>query len=193
MHLDAQRNRLPDPLRRQPGLSRAPPTTPCSLLSSTNSKGISPRLGHFTKIIAINEGKLRDFLLGKPQYKWLGKQVHIYLTYDGFNASRSLSSLTSIALGCRGGGQCAQHFGHAPQPFPDTENKLGFWEHCKPENCAFADAAISSTTLTAYVTPNKGPVIRQRLKRLILAVHFRKNRHITMRDLRSILAFAAFQ
>src|ERR1017187_4397781 len=29
--------------------------------------------GHFTKIIAINEGKLRDFILGKTEYKWLGE------------------------------------------------------------------------------------------------------------------------
>jgi hypothetical protein len=40
--------------------------------------------------------------------------------------------------------------------------------------------------------PKVGPVIRQRLKRLILAVHFRKTRHITMRDLRSILSFVLF-
>jgi hypothetical protein len=46
--------------------------------------------GNFTKIIAVNEGKLRDFILGKTEYKWLGKQVHHYLSYDGFVPHESL-------------------------------------------------------------------------------------------------------
>jgi len=43
--------------------------------------------GDFTKVIAINEGKLRDFILNKHQYRWLGKQVHHYLNYAGFKPS----------------------------------------------------------------------------------------------------------
>ena len=46
--------------------------------------------GDFTKVIAINEGKLRDFILHKPQYRWLGKQVHHYLDYADFKPHDTL-------------------------------------------------------------------------------------------------------
>ena len=53
-------------------------------------EGDKESTGQFTKIIAINEGKLRDFVLFKPEYKWLGKQIHHYLTYDGYTPHESL-------------------------------------------------------------------------------------------------------
>lgn len=46
---------------------------------------------NIVKIIAINEGKLRDFILSKREYKWLGKQVHHYLEYDNFKLPDSLA------------------------------------------------------------------------------------------------------
>jgi hypothetical protein len=53
-------------------------------------EGNSPPTDHFTKIIAINEGKLRDFLLGKSQYKWLSEQVRRHLASEGSNADDPL-------------------------------------------------------------------------------------------------------
>jgi len=47
-------------------------------------EGDKPPTALFTKIIAINEGKLRDFILSKRQYKWLGKEVHHYLNFENY-------------------------------------------------------------------------------------------------------------
>jgi hypothetical protein len=159
-----------------------------------NFEGDKPADGQFTKIIAINEGKLRDFLLGNSQYKWLGKQVHDYLTSDGFKPH---DSLIFVNLNSRSVVE-AEDKGESIldkllDRFLDTENKSRFWDHCKPENCSFADRCYIKYNIDSFRDPKKGPIIRQRLKRLILAVHFRKNRHITMRDLRSILSFVLYK
>ena len=46
----------------------------------------------FDKLVLAtnNEGKLRDFILFKSEYKWLSKQVHHYLTFEGFAPHESL-------------------------------------------------------------------------------------------------------
>ena len=74
----------------------------------------------------------------------------------------------------------------------DKDNKAGFWIPCSVENCAFADRCYVKYNADSLRDSKKGPIIRQRLKRLLLAIHFRKTRHITMRDLRSILSFVLF-
>src|SRR6266403_3213127 len=68
----------------------------------------------------------------------------------------------------------------------------GFWKPCRAENCAFADRCYVKYNIHSLRDSKKGPIIRKRLKRLLLAIHFRKTRHITMRDLRSILSFVLF-
>jgi hypothetical protein len=155
-------------------------------------QGDKPPAGPFTKIIAINEGKLRDFILGKSQYRWLGKQVHHYLTLEGFRPHESLIfvNLNSRSVVGVDDGPCI--FDKLLDCLLDADNQAGFWTHCKPENCAFADRCYIKYNVDSLRDAKVGPVIRQRLKRLILAVHFRKMRHITMRDLRSILSFILF-
>src|SRR5688572_5222517 len=55
-------------------------------------EGSTEPKSNIVKIIAINEGKLRDFLLvGKHVYNWLGKQVHHYLEYDNYQLPGSLA------------------------------------------------------------------------------------------------------
>lgn len=158
-----------------------------------NFEGDKPAAGQFAKIIAINEGKLRDFLLGNSQFKWLGKQVHHYLTVEGFKPH---DSLIFVNLNSRSVVEAEDKrdsiLDKLLDRFLDTDDRFNLWEHCKPENCVFADRCYIKYNIDSLRDPKKGPVIRQRLKRLILAVHFRKNRHITMRDLRSILSFVLF-
>lgn len=149
--------------------------------------------GTFTKIIAINEGKLRDFILHKSEYKWLGKQVHHYLNDDGFVPHESL---IFVNLNSRSvvdiGDSATSILDKLLDRLLDTDGKAGFWTPCAAENCAFADRCYVKYNVDSLRDPKKGPTIRLRLKRLLLAIHFRKTRHITMRDLRSILSFALF-
>jgi hypothetical protein len=147
--------------------------------------------GAFTKVIAINEGKLRDFILNKPQYKWLGKQVHHYLNYDDFKPH---DSLIFVNLNARSMVSIDEQsiFDLLLDKFLDAQNNDKFWEDCSNTNCAFSDQCYIKYNIDALRDPKRGNEIRKRLKYLLLAVHFRKLRHITMRDLRSILSFILF-
>jgi hypothetical protein len=153
--------------------------------------GQAPR-GDFTKIIAINQGKLRDFILNKSEYKWLGRQVH-YLTYDGFVPDESLIfvNLNSRSI-VDAGGSGTSVLDKLLDRLLDVGDEAGFWKPCSAANCAFADRCYVKYNVDSLRDSKKGPVIRHRLKRLLLAIHFRKTRHITMRDLRSILSFILF-
>jgi hypothetical protein len=158
----------------------------------TEFEGDKAPTGSFTKIIAINEGKLRDFVLKKSVYRWLGKQVHHYLTFEGFRPHESLIFVNLNSRSVVGVNDETSIFDKLLDRLLDIDNQSGFWTHCRAENCAFADRCYIKHNVDSLRDAKIGPVIRQRLKRLILAVHFRKLRHITMRDLRSILSFVLF-
>jgi len=149
--------------------------------------------GNFTKIIAINEGKLRDFILSKTEYKWLGKQVHHYLSYNGFPPHESLIFVNLNSRSVVDTDDSASSIlDKLLDRLLDTDDTAGFWKPCSAENCAFAERCYVKYNVDTLRDPKKGPIARLRLKRLLLAIHFRKTRHITMRDLRSILSFILF-
>lgn len=153
--------------------------------------------GQFTKIIAINEGKLRDFFLFnseyRSEYRWLSKQVHHHLTYEDYKPHESLIfvNLNSRSV-VEPEDSSLSILDKLLDRLLDTGNRVGFWTPCRAENCAFSERCYIKYNVDSLRDPKKGPIIRQRLKRLILAIHFRKTRHITMRDLRSILSFVLF-
>jgi hypothetical protein len=143
--------------------------------------------GDFTKIIAINEGKLRDFVLNKPQYRWLGKQVHHHLNYTGFKLH---ASLVFVNLNLR---SVVDNLNDGTSIFDLLLDKFlesTFWQPCTP--CEDANTCPLRYNVANFSDPKRGAEIRRRLKHLLLAVHFRKTRHITMRDLRSIFSLVLF-
>lgn len=158
-------------------------------------EGDKPATGNFTKVIAINEGKLRDFILHKPQYKWFGKQVHHYLEHQDFEPHGSLIfvnlNLRSVVIQGEDENE-GSILDHLLDKFLDLDGSEGFWKECEPQNCAYSDRCFIKYNVDCFRDPIKGPEVRRRLKHLILAVHFRKIRHITMRDLRSILSLILF-
>jgi hypothetical protein len=147
----------------------------------------------FTKVIAINEGKLRDFILNKPQYRWLGRQIHHYLDYQHFKPHESLVfinlNLRSVVDKDNGTDSI---FDLLLDKFLDKDKSAGFWEDCTPQNCDYSERCYIKFNIDNLLDQKKGAEIRRRLKRLLLAVYFRKQRHITMRDLRSILSLILF-
>lgn len=146
--------------------------------------------GDFTKVIAINEGKLRDFVLFKKEYSWLGKQVHHYLDWDNFTPHESLVfinlNLRSIVSESNNEPSIFDLF---LDKFLDMDNSLGFWDACSPENCEHSSKCYIRYNIEAFRHETLGPEIRNRLTHIIHAVLFRKIRHITMRDIRSIFSF----
>lgn len=145
--------------------------------------------GPFTKVIAINEGKLRDFILYKPQYRWLGKQVHHYLNVTDFKPHESL---VFVNLNLRSVVDNAADGASIYDLLLDKFLQPTFWKPCTDPACEDADTCPLRYNIANFTDPKRGPRIRERLKHLLLAVHFRKTRHITMRDLRSILSLILF-
>lgn len=145
--------------------------------------------GSFTKVIAINDGKLRDFILNKPQYSWLGKQVHHCLNYTDFKLHESL---IFVNLKLRSVVDNANDGSSIFDLLLDKFLEASFWEPCIKNPCEDVDVCPLRYNVANLNDPKRGPEIRQRLKQLLLAVHLRKTRHITMRDLRSILSLILF-
>lgn len=102
-------------------------------------EGTAEPKGTYTKIIAINEGKLRDFILHKKEYSWLGKQVHHYFEWDSFTPHKSL---IFINLNMRSVVSDNENefsiFDLILDKFLDKDGTMGFWNACVPENCPYA-------------------------------------------------------
>lgn len=155
-------------------------------------EGNSETTANIVKIIAINEGKLRDFTLGKSDYNWLGKQVHHYLEYANHKLPDSLSFINLNNRAIVELENPNSIFDELLNIILDTNNKLNTWESCKPENCEYADRCYIKYNIDALRDDNKGKIIKQRLKEIILAVYLKKSKHITMRDIRSLISFILF-
>ena len=145
--------------------------------------------GEFTKVIAINEGRLRDFILNKPQYRWLGKQIHHYLNDTSF---RPHDALVFVNLNLRSVVHNTEDGTSIVDLLLDKLLEPHFWEACTNTPCEDVELCPLRYNVANLSDPKRGLEIRRRLKHLLMAVHFRKIRHITMRDLRSILSLIVF-
>lgn len=155
-------------------------------------EGDSETTANIVKIIAINEGKLRDFTLGKSYYNWLGKQVHHYLEYRNYKLPDTLSFINLNNRAIIELENPNSIFDELLNIILDTNNKLNTWEPCKSENCEYADRCYIKYNIDTLKDNNKGRIIKQRLKEIILAVYLKKSKHITMRDIRSLISFILF-
>lgn len=155
-------------------------------------------------IVAMNEGKLRDFLGASTRHRWLSRRL-----LDHLNAETPLPAdvvvvnlnLRSVVDARQEPGDCL--FDRILDRFVSEE----FWQDC--ESCpaklrcpvkfnvdsfrCFPPDGLSKQDREATEERNRAAeTARVRLKSLFQILHFRKRLHITVRDLRSALAFALF-
>lgn len=150
---------------------------------------------NIVKIIAINEGKLRDSILRKPVYAWLGKHVHHYLEPDEYKNYKLPDSLSFINLNNRAIVEIENAnsiFDELLNIILDTNEKQDTWAACKPENCEYAEKCYIKYNIDTLRDIKKGANVKQRLKEIILAIYLKKEKHITMRDIRSLISFILF-
>ncbi len=147
---------------------------------------------NIVKIIAINEGKLRDFLLSKKEYNWLGKQVHHYLEYENYDLPKSLSFINLNNRAIVEIDNVNSIFDELLNIILDNDEKNDFWSHCKSENCEYADKCYIKYNIDTLKDSKKGGNVKHRLKEIILAIYLKKEKHITMRDIRSLISFILF-
>lgn len=155
-------------------------------------EGNTETKANIVKIIAINEGKLRDFLLGKKEYNWLGKQVHHYLEYENHKLADSLAFINLNNRSIIEIENSNSIFDELLDVFIDKDDSRKTWEPCQSVNCDYADRCYIKYNIDTLRDSKKGIVVKQRLKELILAVYLKKEKHITMRDIRSLISFILF-
>lgn len=144
------------------------------------------------KIIAINEGKLRDFILNKREYSWLGKQVYRYLEYDNYNLPESLAFINLNNRAIVELNNPNSIFDELLTIILDEDGTKQTWEPCQEQNCAYANNCYIKYNVDSLRDQKKGAVVKQRLKELIVSIYLKKEKHITMRDIRSLISFIIF-
>ncbi len=155
-------------------------------------EGNSEPNGRFVKIIAINEGKLRDFILNKREYYWLGKVVYHYFEFDNYKLPEIFAFINLNNRSVIEVEDSDSILDKLLKIFLDVDNTRGFWDPCKSENCNYADRCYIKSNVETFNDADLGPVVKQRLKEIILAFYLKKEKHITMRDIRSLISFVLF-
>ncbi len=147
---------------------------------------------NIVKIIAINEGKLRDFVLNKKQYSWLGKQVFRYLEHENYLLPDSLAFINLNNRAIVELNNQNSIFDELLSIILDENGTKKTWEACEEKQCAYSNTCYIKYNVDSLRDQNKGTIVKKRLKELILSIYLKKEKHITMRDIRSLISFIIF-
>jgi serine/threonine protein kinase len=137
-----------------------------------------------TRLIAINEGRLVDFFLEhEAAFPRLAEQVQQGLAGaapDHGVAVINLNLRAVVADADDGRRSILERLiGRMTQP--------AYWQAC--EGCDLRNRCYAHHNACTFQDPVAGPKVIERLKMLYTITHLRGRLHITMRDLRSALAF----
>ncbi|KPI17657.1 serine/threonine protein kinase [Actinobacteria bacterium OK074] len=147
-------------------------------------------IGGETRLIAVNEGRLIDFLSHHhDRYPHLARLVNLGL--DGRDTGQTIAVVNLNARDVT-----ARSTGEDGVP-RDGESLLErmltrmtherFWEDCA--SCDLAATCYARHNAQTFQHPSAGPQAMRRLRRLYELTQLRGKLHITLRDLRSALAY----
>jgi hypothetical protein len=167
-------------------------------------EGDSSPSGNFCLIAAMNEGKLRDFLSNSFKHGWLSR-----ILLNHFRKNEPLpGDMVLVNLNLRSVVDAASELGQCLfDQILDRYVANEFWMACN--DCAAREKCpvkFNVDTFRYFPTnglPERDAVAtnerneaarkaRVRLKAILQILHFRKRIHVTVRDLRSVLAFVLF-
>ena len=137
-----------------------------------------------TRLIAINEGRLVDFFLEhEEEFPLLAKQIQ-----HGLAGAAPEGGIAVINLNLR------SVVAEPEEGQPSILERLiaritqqEYWQAC--EKCDLKGKCYAYHNARTFHDPVAGPKVIERLKTLYTITHLRGRLHITMRDLRSALAF----
>jgi serine/threonine protein kinase len=136
-----------------------------------------------TRLIAINEGRLVDFITTREdQFTALPGIVR-----KGLAGEPPAGDIAVVNLNLR---SLVADDGARPPVFDRVLAQLTherFWAAC--EGCELARTCYAPHNARTFAHPSAGPKITKRLREVYRLVHLRGQLHITLRDLRSALAF----
>lgn len=139
--------------------------------------------GTDVRLIAINEGRLLDFLAHGPRadaYSGLRRFVNDALAGGQPPDGALLVNLNLRAVTAGGAGSLVER-----QLLQLLQPAL--WAPCM--QCSLRESCPLLHNAETLRDPNSGPAVRERVRRLFEVVHLRRRAHVTMRDLRSALSW----
>lgn len=137
-----------------------------------------------THIIAINEGRLIDFLQQEQDdFPYLYEQIRNFFEAENVDEPR----LLMINLNLRAVVADEENAVALFDQMLDRFAAPALWEKCS--QCDIAARCYAKFNADSLNDPNYGSQIRARLKALFQIAHLRRRLHITIRDLRSALAY----
>jgi serine/threonine protein kinase len=137
-----------------------------------------------TRLIAINEGRLVDFFLEREsEFPFLGELVQRGLS--GFAPENGVAiinlNLRSVIA------ETENDQNSIMERLIDRMTQREYWNAC--ESCDLKGKCYVYHNAITFQDPVAGPKVIERLKMLYTITHLRGRLHITMRDLRSAIAF----
>lgn len=139
--------------------------------------------GDEVRLIAINEGRLLDFLAHGPRadtYAGLRRFVNDALGGAPAPEGALLVNLNVRAVTAGGTNSLVER-----QLMQLLQPQL--WAPCA--SCSIRKTCPLLHNAQTLRDPNSGPAVRERVRRLFEVVHLRRRAHVTMRDLRSALSW----
>ena len=137
-----------------------------------------------TRIIAINEGRLVDFLIEhSDKFELLSKIVQ-----QGLNAMpEPVFGVMTINLNMRSVVAGSGEKDSIMERMLERMIQQDYWSAC--ESCDIKERCYIRHNIQTFQDDVAGAKVVERLKYLYTITHFRSRMHITMRDLRSALSF----
>jgi len=136
------------------------------------------------QVIAVNEGRLIDFLTSRQdEFPYLYRQVRDFFEIETLTDPR----LLIVNLNLRGVVAAGEQGNSILDQMLDRLAAPALWDKCAP--CNIAQQCYAKFNADALNDPNYGLQIRARIKTLFQIAHLRRRLHITIRDLRSALAY----
>lgn len=137
------------------------------------------------RIIAINEGRLMDFLSTQPELSALNDNIEDFFYNEGL--VELIPGLMVINLNLR---SVTAGDKKNPSLLAQQVKKLtakDLWTKC--QNCPIADKCFIKYNVDTFQDSSAGNEVVERLEWLMRAIVYKRELHITMRDLRSFIAF----
>lgn len=166
--------------------------------------GDRPLTANVCLVVAMNEGKVRDFLSHTTHFPWLSRTILDHIQKDAPLPPDIVVvnlNLRSVVDASTEDSKCLL------DQILDRYVADEFWEACRSCSCRHRcpvkfnvdtfklveEADLEGKDFKAVEERNKAArKARARLKAVFQVLHFRKRIHMTVRDLRSVLAFALF-
>jgi len=147
----------------------------------------APR-GREVRLAAINEGRLRDFLLAH-RFEFDGLARSILATLDAPDHPQQDQDIMLVNLNVRSvtaGGD---------QSIFSRQLKMivsgPFWDPCL--SCDYQDRCPLKHNVDTFQDPTSGSQTIERLRTLVDLIGLRRRRHLTMRDIRSLISHVLFR